>query len=1132
MTSNPESSQNGSLFLPSLKPRSQVKPGAPGRWDAQESRAFEDVAKSLDYQAPGATRGISAVPTLWARPLLVEMTLHDTDHPLHEEMVNEWQGMMAALALAHIRSFPLRAVFFELKKLQGQQPFANALLKLLPIAPENNLYSLKNQVNPWEEIYLFFWNGKPVGMTSPSTLVVPSEEADWGALPWWKNEPGKREYSRLTCPVPFLSEEEKALLSLWLGNIETNLPSQGKAADRVRALLINFRDRLGESPEGQSINESLVSKSDYFGVTFNRGCLDLIGKPLKRSDRPSTVSLALRPQQVQSQTQGVRAPALLIVDPDIAEQWNIPPQEITVHRGDTLAALSSLSPQDWAKRQRDWGNEVRCVTKADLFLPRLTFIAQGPPAQVFPGAIVPQIVDRILFNDVEITPLLPLNPILMSYFASEALASAVEMEPITTGKGAGVKVTLRLPLAGLTGEGKEFALSQIYDLEEENAIDDLPFLEIWPNFRTRRMTGEKLEHSTWNTYYAFYGDNYADTFRVYLPTLAPEASASYEYKDGKQGFQLDRLTDFPSYVQCQNAERQPIGLLLLQTPPTIDLTATWTVGFDFGTSSTNAYVNTGNAVEKIQLRDLSYRVTEMPESDRALVLPEFFMFTDAFTGNLPMSTVLTTRKNRSHLNRDDQQVMFDGRYYIPNLEFFDVREQYVKTGLKLDSRTEEHDRHLFLKHFLLHITAIAAEAGVAEINWQVSFPSAFSLKERRFYKQLWEKLLDDLNPLTGIYHAQPTLETESLAAGRYFADVERLDLLQTTCIDIGGGTSDISLWQNRDLIHQCSVQLAGRDLFTGILHRKPDFVTRQLVKAMNLGERNTLSDLKQWENLRDTAFNAKLDLFLRRFNDGLLKKRSQSEFEDSEEFQGLTTLISVGFAGLFYYVGMILSALYQEKTYGHPGITPVYLGGNGSRFLNWLDATGRFDRDSDINRFLSRMLSCGSGFEDIGVETRLSRDLKSEASCGLVQTRTDLTGLDKPEPFLVAGEMYCFGSEHRSALARVQFDPEFDDINSFAIPELEQLPKFLYDFHSTLKEFSICPKVEGYKLSLNQADNADLWRKVKRKLDDSLLDLKQDRQKKTKRAGEDVRLEPPFILALKALLNELGERWATQKFEP
>jgi len=98
--------------------------------------------------------------------------------------------------------------------------------------------------------------------------------------------------------------------------------------------------------------------------------------------------------------------------------------------------------------------------------------------------------------------------------------------------------------------------------------------------------------------------------------------------------------------------------------------------------------------------------------------------------------------------------------------------------------------------------------------------------------------------------------------------------------------------------------------------------------------------------------------------------------------------MSLGMAGLYYYVGILLSALHQEDKYRRNLITPVYIGGNGSRLFHWLDDTERFGSYSEVNELFSRMLSLGSGFEDTEVRTQLSKKPGDEIACGLVLNHT------------------------------------------------------------------------------------------------------------------------------------------------
>lgn len=235
------------LVLPKLKRDSDVKSSdTPGKWEAQPAKAFQDVASSLDYKAPGEMKSVSSVPTMWARPLSMEMALHNPYYPIRDEMVQQWQGMLAAVALAEVRRFPITAQLLELGQVKDQNPFARSLYELLP-DPVNALYASEPK-NPWEDIYIFMWDGLPVGLTTPSTIVAPSEEGKWNGLPWWNKLTGQ-----LESPQPHLNVSEKALLWRWLENLrrilgDTSYEGQAEAIDAIGGLLDDFQNSLGSRP--------------------------------------------------------------------------------------------------------------------------------------------------------------------------------------------------------------------------------------------------------------------------------------------------------------------------------------------------------------------------------------------------------------------------------------------------------------------------------------------------------------------------------------------------------------------------------------------------------------------------------------------------------------------------------------------------------------------------------------------------------------------------------------------------------------------------------------------------------------------------------------------------------------------
>ncbi|WP_373528724.1 hypothetical protein, partial [Nostoc sp.] len=714
----------------------------------------------------------------------------------------------------------------------------------------------------------------------------------------------------------------------------------------------------------------------------------------------------------------------------------------------------------------------------------------------------------LTFEGERITPLIPINPILLEYLTPEDIIRRIQLQPFNGGESPQVRVILDLPLVGLNDDNSptNYRISKDYPLKEDNALAEVPVLEVWPNFRAEG----------WKSYYAFYydGENENETFQVHLP----EAKLPHSFKDGRGSYQMAYLEQFPSFINCQTKDRKLLGLILLQPPDEIVPRRSWTIGVDFGTSFTNVYVNKTGTAELLELENLHLKVTEFNPETRLPLLYEYFIPENFIPIDkpLPLSSVLTIRGN-SAATQEKWQPVFDGRIYVPDRNRFKPQEDWIKTNLKWEESQSLSYNQLFLKHLALHICAIAAKNRVKEIQWSLSFPSAFSRSDKNRYAKTWQDLTKDLQAKTGIIHNCPQVDdpnyfrSESLAVAQYFADQEGHDLVNTTCIDVGGGTSDISIWEEEKLVHQCSVLLAGRDLFSQFLEINPKFMENRFGIAT--------AELK---GLKGTAFNPKLDVWLRLEGDTWLNNKREF-IADQPDFQGLIQLTAIGTAGLYYYVGILLKALHAEGKYSRNEITPVYIGGNGGRFLHWLAEGGRFNRHSEINELLSRMLSKGSSFEDTEVETKLSQNLKDEVACGLVLNNTKLKGLKKKEkdPF-IAGENYEINGRQMEWDDRLELLDDEDSIEQFKIPKLEIVPQFLYDFHITLKELGIegIKPLEGYKRSPDIQNNEKLWRETSRELTNVLL--------KVKGKSDEIRLEPPYILAVKALLRVLGKEWATK----
>jgi len=717
----------------------------------------------------------------------------------------------------------------------------------------------------------------------------------------------------------------------------------------------------------------------------------------------------------------------------------------------------------------------------DLFLPKLIFIEQE---EIFPGALLPRSSENLLFDNKIITPILPINPILLEYFTSEELNKQLKFHLIDKDNLSQVRLILDLPIS-------ELPLFKDYTLKEEDLIYKVPVLEVWPNFQAEE----------WTEYYGFYYDvEYGEeTFQVAFPNV----EEIHNFKENKGSYQIARMEKFPCFIECKNSNNNTIGIILLPTPQQIDFLYLWKIGIDFTDEYTSIYVNKDNRlIESFKLENLHHKVTYVLIETRFPALFEYFI-PESFIPidkPFPMSTMLTTRGS-ADINQE--RPIFDGRIYIPVRNRFDPQATWIQKNLKFSNENLRYIR-LFLKHLTLHLSAHAVKNQIKQIQWCISYPPNFSRRDKYEYAQIWQDIIEYLQAKTGINHLSPNINdsqyfcSENLALGQYFAEYEDNNLVNTTCIHIGNTFSHISIWQDNQLIHQCSLNFGKRDLFSQFIKINP-----HLLRIFNI---------HNWCIRTEYTFYKTIDTWLRLESDKWLEKKREL-FIDDPEFQKLITLMSIGLSGLYFYIGNILTTLHKEGKYSANEITPVYVGGIGSRLLRWLAVRGDFNRYSEINSLLSRMISKGSGFPDTEELTRISQNPENEVACGLVLNQIKLQDININEPDnLISGEDCEINGKHFTTTSRLTFE---NNINNIKIAKLSQLRKFFNNFHKSLKDLNIdeIHSLRGYNLNSETEYQDKFWQPIEKEIKHSLLSLNSN----------DMRIEPIFILELKVLLRILAK---------
>lgn len=110
----------------------------------------------------------------------------------------------------------------------------------------------------------------------------------------------------------------------------------------------------------------------------------------------------------------------------------------------------------------------------------------------------------------------------------------------------------------------------------------------------------------------------------------------------------------------------------------------------------------------------------------------------------------------------------------------------------------------------------AVETGANSFEWLYSYPKAFSIMQRNQYQSTWKAIYDaTIKTACTLNNVEPSSLSESESVAEYFKkDMKASTARGIICLDIGGGTTDIAVWQGNDdaLLNQTSIRFAGRNI--------------------------------------------------------------------------------------------------------------------------------------------------------------------------------------------------------------------------------------------------------------------------------------------------------------------------------
>jgi hypothetical protein len=1083
-------------YLPKMKSGTEgtfPKPANVRVWDERPRTHLEMLASSIEI--PPAQRRIHSIPDPWARAILFDRALYDPAHTLHDMVVGEWRGMLALLGLRERRSFNgLSAAEVNLYNPPGGT-FSAVVSQLRP--GDNDLISAETG---WDKLYVFRWQRQPFAQTrprafafsSPTTLVCTG--ADYESIistdevPWFNRGPNDNERRMLRDPIRHLGNRERKGLAEWLLIVAEQLVTIGSSSPRknwvlrtLKAFATDLDSTASVPPEPDRLGERSLKL--HHGIYR---ALDLA----RKGEAGAT-------SDVEIVTTRPNAPKYVLIEPTIAQQWNVSPQEITVHGDVTLATASRLTSS--GKPAID-GVYSWC-TPDFFFADRLIY--DPNPSAAFPGCLSAKFAGAPQARSV----VLPLKPEVLQLFTPHTLAERLTIEWLPNG---GASCNLQLFLRS-GNQDRPVRIQKTYSESDMTRIDLLPLVGIWPDFR--------IEGVNWTTYYVFqFWGGTKDELSVepWSDTERQPAAHRKHVSDPARRFQVYRTNSHPEALVCKTPyfdpakQREAIatGVLLLKMPPPAQQSPSSSIvlGVDFGSTGTNVYIRAGGGEAKpIVFGKRIQAITDYDIGKFYDLCRDLFIPAKEWTAE----SILSVFQDFGDPPEGDgaRLVIRDGHilYADDPSKFISGDRRRVMSNLKWGGERESIAARDFLMQLCLESAAEVAVQGASAVDIRFSWPTAFSKRDRQKFFGHWQYVTRRATELTGVSFVlnDSVDNSEAVTATRFFSDsysgsTERMDIVGgALTMDIGGGTTDLAIWNREGLVTHSSVILAGRDLSRAPVRKRPQILNE-------IDPQVPLESLQGGQ--RDAAFYAQLDAVVARHGASMIEALAVRQSRRS--VQGLLTIIDLGLCGLSFYSGLLLRRLVENGTFKKGRRLAIFVGGNGSKLFKWC-ALGAPLPNSEIHDRAARAFLAGSNLSDVRIEFHLSPRPKAEVAYGLV---SDDLGFKPPQgdfSHSLAGEAFLVGDDaktwNESVLAK--------DISGRRVSVDRKFPIFtqFLDAIERRNDEDVLDRIGGH-VDLRFAQQA--------------MEIeKAQKEDQSVRASDVIRNEPIFVMALKRYLEMEIDDW-------
>jgi hypothetical protein len=584
------------------------------------------------------------------------------------------------------------------------------------------------------------------------------------------------------------------------------------------------------------------------------------------------------------------------------------------------------------------------------------------------------------------------------------------------------------------------------------------------------------------------------------------------------------------YIPSQ--DREPMGIAIVSKPEEVPLNNN-RVGFgiDFGTTNTNAYMQQEGGTPKIvKFQNRLYSPFNHDTSEEALVFTLRDYLPDKEI-DLPFLTI--ARDRNVSLDKNEIQIPLPVWskliYYVGNISdaLADIKEEKKRPlhfNLKWSKTPEDRERiKIYLSQVVLQCLAEGLSSGTdpSKISWNFSYPESFSPNQLQDFKDIFKvAMYSALQPFDQNIDGQlaPFYKSESLSSALYFASNKSAPFVETVVtIDIGGHTSDISIWQDRKLLWRNSMQIAGRHILINFLNENPSFIDVLAKNNKNMKD--------AYENYLVSIVDSKDKIAIRNAIEVIVNSedfenafRNEFLITGSEDLGHNLRLISnLALGGILFYTGQIINFLAKEKNLYDPSHSQeahICLGGRASLLYKVL-----LTRDQEREGFAKLFSQATDGsVETDKVIFNFTDDPKHEVAHGLLVDARGITDFDLSKRCydLLLGENVEVGREVIDSQTSVN---DLDLEKQLRIIDLKNVKRFQEVLRESL----------GISFELDRKSESGISAKVNTELVNSQADALEAKKKgididTQEIKSESSRIEPPFIVALKEILERISRK--------